>query len=52
VPNHVCAKFKLAYPYKLSRGIANQIVTFDILKEEGFDDIFLKKAKKLLQNYI
>jgi len=43
-------KGNIIYPYKLEKGIAHQIVTFDILKEEGFDDEFLKRAKKLLQN--
>jgi len=39
---------RIAYPYKLERGITNQIVTFDILKEKGFGDKFLERAQKLL----
>ena len=41
----------ITYPYKLEPGITNQIVTFDILREKGFDDEFLKQAKKSLASF-
>ena len=39
---------KINYPYTLTRGTTDQIVTFDILKEEGFGDTFLTEAKNML----
>jgi len=39
---------QITYPYMLEPGIAHQIVTFDILKEKGFDDEFLVHAQKLI----
>ena len=39
---------KIQYPYILSPGISHQIVTFKILKEEGFDDSFLSEAEAML----
>jgi len=39
---------KIAYPYKLERGIADQVITFQILQEEGFDDEFLQEAQRVL----
>lgn len=39
---------KIQYPYILSPGISHQIITFKILKEEGFDDLFLDEAEAML----
>jgi DNA mismatch repair protein MutS len=39
---------KINYPYKLESGISDQIITFKILKEEGFGDEFLSEAQRVL----
>lgn len=36
------------YPYKLERGVSNQAIALDILKEEGFGATFLNKAQEIL----
>ncbi len=40
---------KIHYPYKLEKGISNQIITFKILQEEGFSDVFLTEAQQVLE---
>lgn len=42
------AQGALEYHFKLEPGIADQNIAFDVLKEEGFDEVFLAKAQKLL----
>lgn len=39
---------RIHYPYKLEKGISNQIITFKILQEEGFSDVFLTEAQDVL----
>ena len=39
----------LKFPFKLERGISDQIITFKLLHEEGFSDEFLAEAEKILQ---
>lgn len=39
---------KIQYPFKLQPGIAHQHVALDILREEGFEPDFLKRANQLL----
>ena len=38
----------ITYPYKIERGISTQNIAFDILKKEGFNDTFIKKAETIL----
>jgi TPR repeat protein len=38
------------YPRKLEKGFSNQCIAFDLLKESGFDDDFIKKAHESLKN--
>jgi len=49
----VCVNYdqagKIQYPYKLERGISNQIVTLRILQEDGFGDAFLSQAQQVLE---
>ncbi len=40
---------KIQYPYRLERGISNQTIALDILKQEGFGDTFLTKAQEILK---
>lgn len=42
------ASGKIVYPYKLEKGISNQSIALDILKQEGFSATFLNKARKIL----
>lgn len=39
---------KLVYPFKLEQGISDQVIAFDVLKEEGFSAEFLTKAHLVL----
>lgn len=39
---------RIKYPFKLERGISQQVVTLKILQEEGFDDAFLLQAYGIL----
>jgi DNA mismatch repair protein MutS len=38
---------KMEYSYFIEPGVSDQIVTFDILKEHGFDDQFLETARAI-----
>lgn len=40
---------RISYPYRLEKGIINQSIAIDILKQEGFGDTFLKKAQQILK---
>lgn len=42
---------KIGYPYKLERGISNQYVAIDILKEEGFDSHILQEAQEIVRKH-
>jgi DNA mismatch repair ATPase MutS len=39
---------KIIYPFKLEPGISHQNVAFDILRQEGFDDEFLARAREVI----
>jgi DNA mismatch repair protein MutS len=39
---------KIQYPYKLDKGISDQVVTLRILQEDGFGDAFLSQAQQVL----
>ncbi len=39
---------KIVYHYQLHKGISDQIVTFKILQEEGFGDLFLAEAERIV----
>ena len=39
---------RISYPYRLEKGIANQSIAIDILKQEGFSATFLNKAQQIL----
>ena len=41
---------KIQYPFKLEQGVSNQIITLKILKEEGFSDMFLEEAQRVLDS--
>jgi DNA mismatch repair protein MutS len=41
-------KQNIQYPYKLEKGISDQVITFKILQEEGFSDNFLSEAQHIL----
>ena len=41
-------KGHIVYPFKLEEGISHQNVALDILKEEGFEGDFLKRAHEVL----
>ena len=40
---------KIHYPYTLEKGISDQAIALDILKQEGFGDTFLTKAQTILK---
>jgi len=40
---------KIGYPYKLEKGISDQHVAIDILKEEGFDSHILYEAQEIVR---
>lgn len=42
------ASGRISYPYKLEKGISNQSIALDILKQEGFSATFLNKAQEIL----
>lgn len=39
---------KIVYPYRLEPGVSDQVVTFKILREEGFADAFIESAEALV----
>jgi DNA mismatch repair protein MutS len=43
------ASGKIVYPYRLEPGVSDQVVTFKILKEEGFADAFIDGAEALVK---
>lgn len=42
------ASGKIVYPYRLEPGVSDQVVTFKILREEGFTDAFIEGAEALV----
>jgi DNA mismatch repair protein MutS len=42
------ANGKIIYPYRLEPGVSAQVVTFKILKDEGFTDAFIEGAETLV----
>lgn len=42
------ASGRIVYPYKLEKGISEQSIALDILKQEGFSATFLNKAQQIL----
>ena len=40
---------EIYYPYLLSKGTAEKVITFDILESEGFSDDFLLEAQRILE---
>ena len=38
---------KIIYPYKLEKGISNQFIALDLLKQKGFDNEIIEESHKV-----